>query len=199
MSKKITANLQEIQFKIIFDVPEGYSCYTEKSQETFLGIIEQLYNVRESGNGFGCFGIKVEVDTPEEINSTKMHIESMGKTILKLEKIKPPAPPKRKDEYSNVFDLMDKVTLGLKEIYLKQVIYTDDRLFQTLIMKGSCVANRDRMKAIKKHAELKDIVSAVVSFNFGVSALAVTFNKGLTFTENEMIEIAKQIMSCNGR
>lgn len=195
MSKKIKASLQEIQFKIIFDVPEGYSCYTEKSENIFLGIVEQLYNVQESGNGFGCFGIKVEVDTPEDISSTKLHIEALGRTLLKLEKIKPPAPPRKKDVYTTVFDLLGKTQLGLEKLQLNQVIYSDDRLYQTLLIEGSCLNSRAKFAKIKETLELTSIISDMVNYKFGGGAMAFTFNKGLTFTEDEIIEIAKLIMS----
>jgi hypothetical protein len=194
MSKKITADLQEIQFKILFDVPEGYSCFTEKSQDKFLEIIDQLYNVQESGNGFGCFGVKIEVETPELINLTKTHIEAIGKTILKLEKIKPPAPPRKKDVYTTVFDLLGKTQLGLEKLQLNQVIYSDDRLYQTLLIEGSCLNSRAKFAKIKETLELTSIISDMVNYKFG-DAMAFTFNKGLTFTEDEIIEVAKLIMS----
>lgn len=194
-TKKFETEIQEIQFKLLFSVPEGYSCFTEKSQDKFLKLLEGNFNVIESGIGFGCFGIKVEVNSPELIESYTKEIKVLAKMVLKLEKIKPPTPPRKKDEYSIVFDLLSKTNFGVNEIYLKQVIYSDDRIFQSLIVKGSCVASRNRMNKIKEDLELNTIIKEIVSFNFGDGALSVTFNQGLSFNENEIINIATKIMN----
>lgn len=194
MSKKIKASLQEIQFKILFDVPEGYSCFTEKSQDKFLEIIDQLYNVRESGNGFGCFGVKIEVETPELINLTMTKIEQIGKTILKLEKIKPPTPPRKQDQRTIVTEFEQGDRFNLDQLQHGQIIYSDDRLFQTAYLNAKFWDMRAVIERIKKRPELMAQIHDMVMPSFFGYSLYITFKQETKYTETEFREFVKQIL-----
>jgi len=159
-----SADIQEITFKMVFSVPDGYSCFTEKSQDKFTSKIKENLNLIESGIGFGCFGIKIEVDNINDIEFQKNIINEIALSTLKLEKIKKPKPPRKQDVYSVVFDLSGTEGFGLKTILLKQVIYSDDRLFQSLILKGTCLNGRNIINKIENDSELNKIVHDMVMF-----------------------------------
>lgn len=190
-----SADIQEITFKMVFSVPDGYSCFTEKSQDKFTSKIKETLNLIESGIGFRCFGIKMEVDNINDIEFQINIINEIALSTLKLEKIKKPKPPRKQDVYSVVFDLSGTEGFGLKTILLKQVIYSDDRLFQSLILKANCLNGRSKIDRIKKDSELMEIIHDMVLFNFGDDALSITFRKGLTFSENQILDFTKKVMS----
>jgi hypothetical protein len=190
-----SADIQEITFKMVFSVPDGYSCFTDKSEEKFTTIIKDNFNLVESGIGFSCFGIKIEVDNVKDIEIQKNKINKIALSTLKLKPIEKPKTQRKQDVYSVVFDLSGTEGFGLKTILLKQVIYSDDRLFQSLILKGTCLNGRNVINKIKDDSELNKIVHDMVMFNFGSDDLSITFKKDLTFKEKQILEFVKNVMA----
>ena len=179
-----SADIQEITFKMVFSVPDGYSCFTEKSQDKFTSKIKETLNLIESGIGFGCFGIKMEVDNINDIEFQKNIINKIALSILKLEKIKKPKPAKPPyATYSTVFKIRDRVTL-------EQVNYTDNRMFQNLNLRdyACCISTCDKLK---QNVEAMKSINGFSIYGFG-SHLSINFKQGLKFTEIEIKEFMKK-------
>ena len=187
-----SADIQEITFKMVFSVPEGYSCFTDKSEEKFITIIKDNFNLIESGIGFSCFGIKIEVDNINDIEIKKNKINEIALSTLKLkpiEKPKPPKPPYAK--YSTISNLSEKASY--KEVIFHQVNYTDGRMFQKISIDDFCPNSRLIFETIKNNPELKNKVHDMVSTSFGDKSLCITFKQGLVLTEEEILDFINKM------
>ena len=179
-----SADVQEITFKMVFSVPDGYSCFTEKSQEKFTEKIKEQFDLIESGIGFGCFGIKIEVDKIEKIEVQKTVINEFALSILKLEKIKKPKPVKPPyATYSTIFKIRDRVTL-------EQVNYTDNRMFQNLNLRDYA-CSRSICDKLKQNIEAMKSINGFSIYGFG-SHLSINFKQGIKFTEIEINDFIKK-------
>lgn len=187
-----SADIQEITFKMVFSVPEGYSCFTDKSQEKFTTVIEDKFNLVESGIGFGCFGVKIEVDNINDIEIQKTKINDIALSTLKLKPIKKPKPPKPPyATYSTIADLSDKAPY--KEVIFHQVNYADNRMFQIISIDSFCTNSRLIFETINNNPELKNKVHDMVSTSFGDKSLCITFKQGLILTEEEVLDFINKI------
>lgn len=187
-----SADIQEITFKMVFSVPEGYSCFTDKSEEKFTAIIKDNFNLVESGIGFSCFGIKIEVDNVNDIEIKKNKINEIALSTLKLKPIKEPKPPKPPyAKYSIISNLSEKAPY--KEVIFHQVNYTDGRMFQKISIDDFCPNNRLIFETIKNNPELKNKVHDMVSTSFGDKSLCITFKQGLFLTEEEVLDFINKM------
>ena len=187
-----SADIQEITFKMVFSVPDGYSCFTDKSEEKFTTKIKENFNLVESGLGFGCFGIKIEVDNINEIEFQKNKINEIALSILKLKPIKKPKPLKPPyAKYSIISNLSEKAPY--KEVIFHQVNYTDGRMFQKISINDNCLNCRLIFDTIKNNSELKNKVNDMVSTSFGDKSLCITFKQGLILTEEEVLDFINKM------
>ena len=187
-----SADIQEITFKMFFSVPEGYSCFTDKSQEKFTSVIDDNFNLVESGIGFGCFGVKIEVDNINDIEIQKTKINEIALSTLKLKPIQKPKPPKPPyATYSTIADLSDKSPY--KKVIFHQVNYTDNRMFQMVSIDDFCPNSRLIFETIENNPELKNKVRDMVSTSFGDKSLCITFKQGLILTEEEVLDFINKM------
>lgn len=187
-----SADIQEITFKMVFSVPDGYSCFTDKSEEKFIAIIKDKFNLIESGIGFSCFGIKIEVDNINDIEIQKNKINEIALSTLKLKPIQKPKPPKPPyATYSRIADLSDKTPY--KEVIFHQVNYTDNRMFQKISIDDFCPNSRLIFDTIKNNPELNNKVFEMVSTSFGDKSLCITFKQGLVLTEEEVLDFINKM------
>lgn len=187
-----SADIQEITFKMVFSVPDGYSCFTDESEEKFTNIVNDNFKLVESGIGFGCFGIKIEVDNINDIEIQKTKINDIALSTLKLKPIQKPKPPKPPyATYSTIADLSDKAPY--KEVIFHQVNYTDNRMFQKVSIDDLCPNSRLIFETIKNNPELKNKVHDMVSTSFGDKSLCITFKQGLILTEEEVLDFINKM------
>lgn len=187
-----SADIQEITFKMIFSVPDGYSCFTDKSEEKFTTIIKDNFNLVESGIGFSCFGIKIEVDNVNDIEIKKNEINEIALATLKLKRIKKPKPPKPPyAKFSTISNLSEKAPY--KEVIFHQVNYTDGRMFQKISICDFWLNCRLIFETITKNPELKNKVHDMVSTSFGGESLCITFKQGLVLTEEDVLDFINKM------
>lgn len=102
------------------------------------------------------------------------------------------------NDFTNVFELFDKVLH-------KQVVYSDNRLYQSFILewtKFSICDVRDFYTNIKKHNGLMSMLSPVqpiASYGFVSNKLAIYFKKDLKFSKNRAIAMLRYIIKIGNK
>lgn len=97
------------------------------------------------------------------------------------------------NDFSNDFEFFDKVLL-------KQVIYSDDRLYQSFILewtKYNICEVRTFYRNIEKHKGIMSMLSPVqpfASYGFVSNKLAIGFKKDLKFSKERAIAMLKYII-----
>lgn len=105
----------------------------------------------------------------------------------------------KKDIYTIEYDFSNEIT-AFNKAQLKQVIYTDDRLFQSIILEYKnykLMDVRELVKEIKKDHFLMDLLSTVQPFSiygFTGNKIALTFKQGCVFREKQAKELINYIL-----
>ena len=197
--KTINTEAQEIQFKVILELPKndkGHTIFpTDKSEESFVkrlsdGEIKDITFI-DSGRGFGVIGVKIEVDSPELIEPKRKEVQALANKILRAEKPAPPYIPAKKTEYVKLFSFKSE---GI-QVSVERTIYPDNREFDVICLDGDYLGKI--AKNVKNNApELMKSLHFALPFSYGMfqKPLCVTMAQNVIHTKEECKKFVSELL-----